>query len=319
MRVIEGLESVELSGVVLTIGNFDGVHRGHQAILSSGRCRADAGQTSLVVMTFDPHPLAILTPEHVPPALTPLDEKLRLLQQFGADVVVTARSRPKFLKLTPDKFITEVIMARFRPLAMVEGASFGFGCHRHGTVETLRAAAGQSGFEMEVVEPIRVALGGHPGTVISSSLVRQLVASGAVDQAATGLGRPYSLVGRVVRGAGRGRSLGFPTANVQVDSQLIPAEGVYAAEAELEGRRFAAAVSIGRNPTFDGRETVIEAHLLEFDGQPYEQPIRIELLDWIRGQRKFDGPEALRQQIERDVARVREICRSQLPDSSRQR
>ncbi len=307
MRVIHGLESVELSGVVLTIGNFDGMHRGHQAILAAGRSRADADRTQLVVMTFDPHPLAILTPEHVPPMLTPLDEKLRRLQRCGVDLVVLVRSDAEFLGLTAEAFITEIIVARFQPTAVVEGASFGFGRHRRGDLDTLRAGARKHGFEVEVVEPIRIALGGHPGALISSSLVRQLLASGTVDQAATCLGRPYALFGRVTRGAGRGKSLGFPTANVCVDSQLIPAEGVYAGRAEIENQHFPAAVTIGRNPTFDGCHIIVEAHLLDFAGELYDRPIRLDFLEWIRDQRKFDSTGSLRKQIEDDVARSREV------------
>jgi len=309
MRVIDGLESVELAGVVLTIGNFDGVHRGHQAILAAGRRRADAASAELVVMTFDPHPLAILTPEHVPPALTPRDEKLRWLQRCGADVVVVAQSRPELLQITAEEFITEMIVARFHPRAVIEGESFGFGRHRQGHVETLRAVGAEHGFETELVEPIRVALGGHANAVISSSLVRQLAASGTVHQAAVCLGRPYCLSGRIIHGAGRGRSLGFPTANVLPGPQLIPGEGVYAGRAEIDNQPFAAAISIGRNHTFDGSDVSVEAHLLDFDGQPAARPIRLEFIEWIREQRKFDSADALRRQIGRDVARTRKRCK----------
>jgi len=307
MRVVHGLESAGPSGIVLTIGNFDGVHRGHQAILAAGRRRAQAAGTELVAMTFDPHPAVILTPDHAAPTLTPLDEKLRCLEQAGADAVVLVRSRPDFLLMTAQRFIAEVIVARFKPVAIVEGTSFRFGRDRRGDLDTLRAAARTHGFDLEVVEPIRVALGGPDETPISSSLVRRLISAGQVAHAASCLGRPYTLFGQVARGAGRGRLLGFHTVNLAVESQLIPAEGVYAGRAHLPGGSFAAAVSIGRNPTFDGRDVAVEAHLIDFTGEAYDQRIRLDLLEWLREQQKFASPQALREQITRDVARTRQI------------
>lgn len=314
MRVVHGLESARLSSVVLTIGNFDGVHRGHQAILAAGRRRADAASTRLVVATFDPHPAAVLRRDPVPPTLTPLDEKVRCLEQAGADVLVVVRSRAELFGITAGRFITEVILPHFSPLAVVEGASFRFGRHRQGNVDTLRSAGRTHGFEVEVVEPVRVALGGHPETAISSSLVRHLLSSGTVDQAAVCLGRPYALFGRVTHGAGRGRSLGFPTANLTVARQLIPADAVYAGRAYCKGRYFAAAASIGRNPTFDDTDVAVEAHLLDFTGDLLDQQIRLELIERLRGQQKFDSPQALHDQIARDVARVREVVASDLPN-----
>jgi len=307
MRVIRALESVKLAGVVLTIGNFDGVHRGHQAILTAGRKRADEGDTQLVALTFDPHPLAVLTPGHVPPLLTPLDEKLHWLECAGVDRAVVAESRPALLSLSAEEFIADVIAARFRPKTVVEGASFAFGRKRQGNVRMLSTASPKYGFDVEVVEPTRVALGGHPDMMISSSLIRQLLQSGTVDQAGVCLGRPYALLGRVERGAGRGLALGFPTANIRVQNQLIPAEGVYAGRVWLEGRPLAAAVSIGRNFTFDAGDLIVEAHLLDFSGGLYDQPIRLELIEWIRQQQRFDSPKSLGEQIERDVARTRKI------------
>jgi riboflavin kinase/FMN adenylyltransferase len=310
MKVIDSLEPVRLKGVVLTIGNFDGVHRGHQAILAAGRRRADAVTAPLVAMTFDPHPLAILTPEHVPPALTPLDEKLHLLELHRADIAVVVRSSRAFLQLTADDFIQQIVLDRFRPAAMVEGASFGFGRKRQGDVYMLQAAGRQHGFEVEIVEPVRVALGGKPDAVISSSLVRQLLGSGAVSEAAACLGHPYALTGTVVHGAGRGRSLGFPTANVAPTSQMIPAEGVYAGRARLDRQETPAAISIGHNPTFGGQSVIVEAHLLDYREELYDHPIRIEFLEWLRPQHRFESPEALIEQIARDVARTREACRT---------
>jgi len=313
MSVIRGLESAQFSGVVLTIGNFDGIHRGHRAIIAAGRRRAHATKTQLVAMTFDPHPAVVLTPDRVPGTLTPLDEKIQYLESTGVDVVVVVRSQPEFFQISPDDFITDVIMGRFAPLAMVEGASFVFGAHHQGNVKTLQAAARNFGFDMQVIEPIRAGLGGHPDTVISSSLIRHLLSSGTVDKAAVCLGRPYTLIGNVVTGAGRGKTLGFPTANVEVNAQLIPAEGVYAGRAEVDNEKFTAAISIGRYPTFNGNNLAIEAFLVDFDANIYEQPIRLEFIDWLRGQEKFDSADALTKQMAIDVEQTRKIVAESKP------
>ncbi|UCD28570.1 MAG: bifunctional riboflavin kinase/FAD synthetase [Planctomycetota bacterium] len=307
MQVIRGLESVSFSGIVLTVGNFDGVHCGHQAIIAAGRQRADSAGTQLVAMTFDPHPATIIAPDRMPAALTCLEEKIRLLERVGVDVIVVVQSRPEFFHITADQFISDIIMARFKPRFIVEGASFRFGQHRRGDGNTLRAVADRYGFEVEIIEPIRANLGGHPDTVISSSLIRHLISSGTVDQAALCLGRPYTLVGSVVPGVGRGQKLGFPTANIGVESQMIPAEGIYAGRAKVKNQEFTAAISIGRYPTFDGGDLLVEAHLLDFDGAIYDQAIRLEFYEWLRPQEKFDSPQELSRQIARDVEQTRKI------------
>ncbi len=307
MQVIWGIESARFSGVVLTIGNFDGVHRGHQVILATARGRADRSGNQLVVMTFDPHPSAVLKPEHAPEAITPLPEKLRCLEAAGADVVVVVRATPDFLGISAEDFITRVILERFAPVAVVEGASFGFGRRRQGDVNTLREAAAHNGFEVEVVEPISIALGGHTDTIISSSVVRHLLACGTVGQAALCLGRPYRLFGCVVKGVGRGRQLGVPTANIGVESQLIPAEGVYAGRTELDGRVLPAAISVGRTPTFDGTQLIVEAHFPGFEGNLYGSHVHVDFLAWLRRQEKFGTSEVLYRQIQQDITQACEV------------
>ncbi len=305
MRVIDDLNSLRLEGVVLTIGNFDGFHRGHQAILAAARCRARELGVEAVAMTFNPHPATILSPDRVPPTLTPHAEKLRLIAQAGADAVVVVPARREFFDIPAETFIEEILVARFRPAAVVEGASFRYGAHRGGTTDSLRQAGERWGFEVRIVEPVRVALGGHPDAVISSSLVRHLLASGTVDQAAGCLGRPYTLIGRVARGLGRGGRLGFPTLNVGDCVQLIPAAGVYAGQAEIPAGVFTAAISVGVNPTFAGDRISVEAHLPDFSGDAYGQPVRLAFMDWLRPQIRFESPEALKNQIAQDIAATR--------------
>lgn len=309
-QVLTDLDSIRLDRTVLCIGNFDGVHRGHQAIIGAARDRARTAGVPAVAMTFEPHPATVLAPERVPRLLMPLDEKLHWLGEAGADIIVVVPSRPEFFSCPAEAFVEQVIVARFRPTAMVEGASFRFGQHRAGDVETLRIAGRQHGFEMIVVPPIRVDLGGHPDTAISSSLVRHLLTSGTVDRAAVCLGRPYALIGTVERGAARGRTLGFATANLAVHpDQLIPAEGVYAGRTTIDGLTCAAAVSVGHTPTFDGTRQLVEAHVLDYEGDLYNRPMRLELIAWLRPQRKFDDPDALIRQIARDVEQTRAIAR----------
>ncbi len=307
MKIEQDWKSVAMEGVVLTIGNFDGVHRGHQAILTSGRRLADDAGAPLVAMTFDPHPLAILTPKRMPATLTPTAEKLRLLEEARVDVAVVIATTGDFLDFTAEQFIHEIILKRFRPHAMVEGASFAFGRDRTGTVKTLEAAGQEHGFRVETVDPIRIALGGQADTVISSSLVRQLIRSGTVDQAAACLGRPYVLFGEVVHGAGRGAGLGFPTANLDAGSQLVPADGVYAGFTRMESQSYPTAISIGTNPTFGGEHRVIEAHLLDYQGDLYERELRVGFHGWLRDQQPFPSPSALQAQIQRDIEQTRAV------------
>jgi riboflavin kinase/FMN adenylyltransferase len=301
------MENVRLSGVVLSIGNFDGVHRGHQAIIGTARRRAQAAGTQAVAMTFDPHPATVLAPDRVPPTLTPLDEKIRCLEAAGAEVVVVVPSQPKFFSCPAHVFIERVMVSRFHPIAIVEGESFRFGRHRQGDATTLREAGTKYGFETDIVAPIRVDLGGHPDTVISSSLVRQMIGSGTVDRAAVCLGRPYALLGRVEHGAARGRALGFATANLAVPpDQLVPAEGVYAGQTTIDGKRCGAAISIGHTPTFDGQQRLVEAHVLDYAGDLYDASLRLEFFAWLRPQQKFASATELQQQVAADIRHVRE-------------
>ena len=312
MNVFRSIEAVAppLSGVVLTVGNFDGVHRGHRQILArSARLAADAGAT-LVAMTFDPHPLTVVAPSRAPALLAPVDEKLRWFADAGVDVAVVAASEPEFLSLSPEAFIDRVVMARFKPRCMVEGASFGFGRGRTGDVNRLAALGRQHGFDVEIVEPVRVDVDDAEPVVVSSSMIRAMLTRGQVEQAARCLGHPYALLGQVVRGAGRGRGLGFPTANLRVvDRQLVPAQAVYAGRAEFGGRTAPAAISIGINATFGGTDVSVEAHLLDVDEDLYDAPLRLELLTRIRDQQRFDSPDALRGRLVKDIEAVRASVR----------
>lgn len=308
MRMIFGLPDVDsgLTAGVLSIGNFDGVHRGHQAIIARAAAKARARAGPCIVLTFEPHALSVVRPRDVPPVLTPLDEKAAQLSAQGADAVVVVRPDPAFLSLSPDEFARRVVVDRFRAVAVVEGPSFRYGHRRAGDVETLRQAGARYGFEVEVVDPIEVEAAPGRREPVSSSLIRRAVAGGDMDLARRALGRPYALLGVIVEGRGRGREIGYPTANLATE-QLLPAEGVYAGLATVGGQTWPAAISIGRAPTFGDTNVVVEAYLLDFSGWLYGQRMRLEVHTRLRPQETCGSIEELRSRIEQDVAAVRRM------------
>lgn len=317
MDVFYGLETLEppLSRSVLTIGNFDGVHRAHQQIIAQAGLFAANTGGRVAVLTFEPHPLTVVSPDKAPARLMPLEEKLRCIAAAGADVAVVARSEPALLGLEAERFVEEIIRRRFGPTHIVEGPSFGFGRGRRGTAELLRTLAAGFGCEVHIVSPVTVQVDEGETLLVSSSLIRGLIREGKVRRAGLCLGRAYALFGEVVHGEHRGRTLSFPTANLAVAKQLIPGDGVYAGWAVTEVGRFASAISIGTTPTFGGGTRRVEAHLLDFDGDLYGRPMRLEFDRPLRGQQAFDSGAALREQLEKDVAAVREC----LGDGHRER
>lgn len=307
LGVVHGLEAVDARwrDGVLAIGNFDGVHLGHQAILRRCRQRADALGAAVVAMTFDPHPVAILAPDRAPPLLTPTPEKVERLLAAGADGVVVVHVDRAFLSATPEDFI-RLIAGRLSPRVIVEGPDFRFGRGRSGSIETLRSLSAAAHFEVESVEGTALSPTETGETLpISSSAVRGFLAAGQVEAAAACLGRPYVIRGVVAPGAGQGRMLGYPTINLERIEQQIPAEGVYAGRAELGPLRSAAAISIGQRETFGEGPCVVEAFLLDAQGEWYGQTVRLEVARWLREQRRFESAAALAEQIGRDVAAVR--------------
>ena len=305
-----GLDCVPDSarGCVLSVGNFDGVHLGHQRICSTARSLADPAGLGVVAITFDPLPDAVFHPDHAHQRITPVDQEARLLGQAGADHVVCLRTDRALLGMPARQFVDEVIVAKFAPRHVVEGRDFAFGASRAGTVDLLRQAGGQAGFEVHVVDEVMMDLPEGPDR-ISSTLIRMLLRAGRIEDANRCLGREFALYDRIVPGQGHGRVLEFPTANIHPSEQILPADGVYAGRATIDGRRFAAAVSIGRKPTFGPAEqTYVEAFLIDGEGDFYGQAMELSFVGRLRDQMKFETTEALRAQIACDVARVREIC-----------
>jgi riboflavin kinase/FMN adenylyltransferase len=308
MRVIRHLAHVSppLRRVVLTLGNFDGVHLGHRAIVQRAVSEARAVGGQVVVLTFHPHPVAVLAPERSAPLLQSLRDRLALLRDLGADVTVVQRFTPRFAALEPEAFVRDFLGTHLELLHVVVGYDVSFGRGRAGSVETLRALGPQLGFAVDAVGPVTVG-----EEQVSSTALRRMIAAGDVRSAQALLGRRFTLRGRVVRGEQRGRTLGFPTANLHKRRDLLlPADGVYAVRARLGGRTYPAVLNIGVRPTFGTLQRTVEAHLLDFDQPLYGRWLVLELVDRLRGEQRFAGPEALRQAIAADVTRAREVLAS---------
>lgn len=288
---------------MLTIGNFDGVHLAHRQLLEESARLAEAANVPVVVLTFEPHPLTVVAPDRAPKRLTTAREKLELLPA-AVNVVVVAKSEPPLLQLSAEQFVRDVVLSRFRPLHIVEGPTFGFGKGRQGTPELLAELCRPHGCEVHIVAPVRVTFDGE-SLMVSSSLIRESLDAGAVEKAAACLGRRYALTGKIVKGARRGQTIGFPTINMEPGDLQIPAAGVYAGVAEIRNSRWATAINVGPTPTFGTTEIRIEAHLLDFSGDVYGESARIEFHRRLRGQQKFESPDALAAQLACDVAAVR--------------
>jgi riboflavin kinase/FMN adenylyltransferase len=291
-------------GSVLSIGNFDGVHLGHLELIRRLRAVADELGAPALALTFDPHPIALLRPDQAPPPLSWTSRKADLLEEAGVDAVGVFRAGPWLLGLTAREFFDRVILEQFGAVGLVEGPTFGFGRDRAGTVETLDDWCDEAGLRFEMVQASE-----RDGRIVSSTRIRHALTDGRADEAAALLGRPHRLRGTVVRGEGRGRSIGFPTANLGGIDTLIPADGVYATLAYLDGSAdpIPSATHIGPNVTFGATVRTVEAHLLDFEADLYGRALELDLLARLRPSMAFDGLDPLLSQMDRDVSRAREV------------
>lgn len=290
------------SDCVLTIGNFDGVHRGHAAILKQLCRMATQLQLPPVVVTFDPPPLAVLAPDRLPPRLTSVDQKVSLLLEQGISEVIVWPATPELLSLSADQFFEDIVLGQLRCRGIVEGPNFCFGRGRAGTVERLQQLGSHHRITVAIAQASE-----SGGSMISSSEIRNALSQGNVVQARELLGRPYQLTGTVITGAQRGRQLGYPTANLGNVETLIPPQGVYAGRTTLDGKSWPVALNIGPNPTFAEDQQKIEAYLIGFSGNLYGKTLSIELLQSLRGVKKFSGVDELKWQLQQDVAACRAI------------
>jgi riboflavin kinase/FMN adenylyltransferase len=302
MRTIPGLESYPPDGppVVVALGVFDGVHLGHRAILATAVAHAARAGIGAVTCTFDPHPMQVLQPDRAPLPITTLDERVAFIAESGIDATVVLPFTARLAAMEPEAFVKDILLGRLHAQEVVVGFNHTFGRGARGDARLLQALGDRLGFTAHVVPPLYV-----DGVAVSSSEIRAALGRGEVERAQRYLGRRYAVVGRVIEGAGRGRTLGFPTANVDIDRPLLVAPGVYAAWAELTEDRHPAVVNIGVRPTFDERKLVVEAHLLDFSGRLYGRTIRLAFACRLREERRFPGADALREQIRLDVAAAR--------------
>lgn len=287
----------------MTLGNFDGVHRGHQTIVRTARERAAALGARTAVLTFEPHPLAVLAPERAPAIIQPLHDRLAALRDLGVDAVVLQRFTPKFAAMEAEEFVREFLLRHVELVHVVVGYNVNFGRGRAGSAHTLRELGPRLGFGVDDVGPVSA-----EGEDVSSTRLREAIRQGDMARARRLLGRPYALRGRVVGGDRRGRTLGFPTANLHLKPGiLLPPDGVYAITAEADGVRRAGVLNVGVRPTFGGLRRTVEAHLLDFDGDLYRRWLRVHLVARLRGEVRFAGVDALRAQIADDVAHARRV------------
>ncbi len=293
----------------VAIGNFDGVHLGHQRLLDEAIAAAAAtGGGDSVAYTFDPHPARVLNPTLAPALVCPLERRLELIAARGIDVTVVEPFTREFAATPPEQFLEQVFVQVFGAGAIVVGWDFTYGAKRGGSIDSLRAFGAAHGIEVRVIEPVTI-----DGIVAASTRVRNFVAAGNLAGARLLLGRDFDVDGTVIRGAGRGRSIGIPTANLRTSAELMPPAGVYAVTVQIldgddPGQLLLGAANLGTNPTFvtDG-ELSLEVHILDHDGDLYDRRLRVGFVDRLRGERRFDGPAALVAQIQADVLRARQI------------
>jgi riboflavin kinase/FMN adenylyltransferase len=303
MEILHGIEGLRKlpQGAVISIGNFDGIHLGHQRILQTAQKLASSPQTSVAVVTFEPHPLTVLRPRLAPPRLTLPGRKAELLANAGVDHLVILPPEPAVLNLTAQQF-WQLLRDQVKPVSLVEGSSFNFGRGREGTIEKLKEWTSQSAVKLHIIDGVEATLLDLSIVPVSSSLIRWLISYGRARDAAICLGRPYELEGKVIEGHKRGQKIGVPTANLDCGDQLIPADGVYSGRCTQVGKTWSAAISIGTLPTFGQYARQVEAHLINFSANLYGQTLRVEILDWIRDQRKFPGIDSLKYQLNKDIA-----------------
>jgi len=307
MKVIRDLDTIseDLTGAIVTIGNFDGVHLGHREIFRKIVREAKKTHKKSLVITFDPHPQKIIHPERRPFfLLTPLQEKLDLIASCGVDAVILIPFSTEFAEVTAGEFVEDILWKRLHLSKLFVGYDYVFGKGKGGNAQFLKASGERLGFQVEEIGVVKT-----DGLIASSTNIRLSILAGNVSLASEMLGRPYSVSGVIVKGYRRGTEIGYPTANIKSE-KVIPATGVYVIIAELEGRKHEGVINIGNNPTFGNEETSVEVHLLDFEGDIYGKDITILFIERLRDEKKFKGPEELVRQIKRDIEKARKILAS---------
>lgn len=289
----------------ITIGNFDGVHLGHQKILRRVLDRARAEDRMCAVLTFHPHPSRILRPEAAPPLLQTLEQRLAAVGDLGVDAVLVARFDPALAKLSPEDFVRQFLVDAMRAKVVLIGGNFRFGHRQAGDANLLAQLGRRWEFEVEIVPPVTA-----DGVIVSSTAIRNALREGGLDDARLMLGRPFALAGKIQPGTGQGRKLVVPTLNLATEQELLPKSGVYATEALVGGKTYRAATNVGVRPTFDGARTTIESHLFDFNEILANGDLEVRFWSRLRDERKFSGPAELREQVLRDIDQAKEYFRA---------
>jgi len=309
MKIIKGIENLKRSfrNPVVTLGNFDGVHLGHQQIFERVVEEASKIRGEGVVVTFEPHPLKVLAPEKFLPLLTPFRKKMMLIEKSGIEIVLCIEFSLTFSEISASEFIESILVEKMKAKKVIIGYNYHFGKGQGGDAQTLKDAGKTFDFEVEVVEPLRVG-----ETIVSSSKIRNLIQKGEVEEASKLLGRDYPVIGKVVEGEKRGQTLGFPTANLELSDELYPKTGVYAVQVVWHQKRFNGLANIGTNPTFPaqtgkgGEPFSLEVHILGFNQDIYGKEIEVSFKKRIRDEARFESPSLLIEQIKKDIQWARE-------------
>ncbi|HDH12940.1 MAG TPA: bifunctional riboflavin kinase/FAD synthetase [Nitrospirae bacterium] len=292
---------------VLTLGNFDGVHLGHQAIFRMLIEQAREKKGTSVVYTFVPHPLRVIAPQRAPKLLTTYKDKIKLIEECGIDVIICANFTKEFANISAGDFVREILCKALGVKEIFIGSNYLFGKGRKGSPELLKKLGKECGFTVTIINEIKI-----NNATLSSSMIRNLIAKGRVDEAAKFLGRQYSVEGIVVEGAKRGKSLlDTPTANLLTANELLPEDGVYAVKVDIDGKIYGGATNIGHNPTFKDKKFSFETHVLDFKGRLLGKTLRIYFVKRIRDEIKFPGVEELGAQLKKDIEEIRNILKDQ--------
>lgn len=308
MEIILGIDRIArpFRNPVVALGNFDGIHLGHQLIFERTKHETREITGESVVFTFEPHPLKVLHADHCPPLITPFKKKMMLIESFGIDVVICAAFTREFSAMPAKEFVKSILVDRIGTRRIVVGYDYSFGWKRQGRVEDLKAYAQEFGFKVTAVGPIRVG-----NQIISSSAIRNLIQRGEMAEAARLLGRHYMVLGKVIWGTARGRLLGVPTANVEILNELYPKNGVYAVRVLLDTQTYEGVANVGVNPTFRANRFSLEVHIFDFDRDIYGKDIQVVFIERIRGERPFESPGALIEQIQKDMDQTRQVLASE--------
>ncbi len=304
MEVFTGITSMrrKLRNPAITIGNFDGVHKGHQALFERVKQWARQVDGESAVITFNPHPLEVLFPGKTMTFITSHQQKLKLIESCGIDATIVVPFSREFSQISARRFVEDLLVGQLGVKAIVVGYDYRFGHSREGDIDFLIQMGREFGFSVDTMAGIRV-----DDTVVSSTVIRQMIKQGNVKNAGKLLGRPFEVSGTVIEGKKRGAGLGFPTANIRMPSTASPRTGVYAVEAEVDGARYGGAANLGYNPTFGDTEMSLEVHIFDFTQDIYGKPITVRFADRLREERRFSGPQELVEQIRKDVEAARKI------------